>query len=342
MRVLVTGHAGYIGAVVVPTLISNGHQVTGLDTFFFENCGWNDEMVSIPAVCKDIRNVVREDLTGFDAVVHLAALSNDPLGDLKREWTNEINYLASVRLARLAKEAGVQRFVYASSCSMYGASSSEDLLTEDAPLRPITPYAESKVRTEQALGELADSGFSPILMRNATAYGVSPYLRMDLVLNNLTGWAYTTGKIRIMSDGTPWRPIVHIRDIALACATLLAAPRSAIHNQAFNIGSNSENYQVRELAEIVRETIPNCSIEYAGDSKPDPRSYRVDFSKIARSIPSFKPTWNARLGAQELFDAFHKAQLALADFQGRKYIRLAELKYLLDTNRLDQMLFWRT
>jgi nucleoside-diphosphate-sugar epimerase len=240
----------------------------------------------------------------------------------------------------MAREAGVKRFLYASSCSMYGAAGGDAVLNEEAPLRPLTPYAVSKVRTEEDVAKLADSSFSPIFMRNATAYGLSPRLRADVVLNNLVCWAHTTGRVRIMSDGTPWRPIVHVHDIARAFAAALAAPREAVHNQAFNVGANGENYQVRELAEIVRSTVPGCTVEYAPDAGPDPRSYRVDFAKLSRTFPDFKPQWNASFGAKDLYAALQEAQVTLADFQGRKYIRLTQIRHLIGEGLLDDTLRW--
>lgn len=339
MRVLVTGHNGYIGSVMAPLLKRLGHDVVGLDTFYFEDCTFGDDPDWIPSLRRDIRDLTVKDLEGFDAVAHLAALCNDPLGDLNSDWTYDINYTASVRLAELSREAGVQRFLYASSCSMYGAAG-EDVLSEEAPLRPITPYATSKVRTEEAVAKLADSGFSPVFMRNATAYGVSPRLRADVVLNNLVCWAHTTGRIRIMSDGTPWRPIVHVQDISGAFAVALTAPREAIHNQAFNVGSNGENYQVLELAEIVRATVPGCKVEFGPGAGPDPRSYRVDFAKLGRALPEFRPQWNASFGAKDLYGALQQVALSFDDFQGRKYIRLTQFKHLLDNGRLDPTLRW--
>lgn len=339
MRVLVTGHNGYIGSVMAPMLKLLGHDVVGLDTFYFEDCAFGEETDWIPSLRRDIRDLGVKDLEGFEAVVHLAALCNDPLGDLNTDWTYDINYAASVRLAELAREAGVRRFLYASSCSMYGAAG-EDVLSEEAPLRPITPYATSKVRTEESVVKLADASFSPVFMRNATAYGVSPRLRADVVLNNLVCWAHTTGRIRIMSDGTPWRPIVHVQDIARAFAAALVAPREAIHNQAFNVGSNGENYQVMELAEIVRATVPGCKVEFAPGAGPDPRSYRVDFTKLGRALPEFRPQWNASFGAKDLYGALQQVALSFADFQGRKYIRLTQFKHLLDNGQLDPTLRW--
>jgi nucleoside-diphosphate-sugar epimerase len=340
MRVLVTGHNGYIGCAMVEVLRAAGHSIVGLDTYFFGDCGNGNNDFETPAIRKDIRDLTAEDLNGVDAVVHLAALCNDPLGDLNSEWTIDINQHASRRLAELAKRAGVTRFLYASSCSMYGKAG-EEMVEESAPLRPLTPYAISKVRAEEEISKLADRSFSPSFMRNATAYGMSPRLRGDVVLNNLVCWAHTTGKIRVMSDGTPWRPIVHIRDIARAFAAALTAPREVIHNQAFNIGANEENYQVRELADIVRETVPGCVVEYAADGGPDPRSYRVSFDKFRRAFPEFKLEWNARQGAREVYGAVRAAGVTLDDFQGRKFIRLNQLKHLLDSDLLDRTLRWR-
>jgi nucleoside-diphosphate-sugar epimerase len=341
MRVLVTGHNGYIGSVMVPVLQAAGHAVVGLDTFFFEDCSLGSEDTErVPVLRKDIRDIEVSDLEGFDAIAHLAALCNDPLGDLHPEWTHEINHQASVQLASMARDAGVKRFLYASSCSMYGAAGGDDALTEEAPLRPLTAYAISKVRTEEDVSKIATDSFSPVFMRNATAYGLSPRLRADVVLNNLVCWAHTTGRIRIMSDGTPWRPIVHVQDISRAFAAVLAAPRAIIHNQAFNVGANGENYQVRELAEIVRATVPGCTIEYADGAGPDPRSYRVDFGKLSGTFPDFKPQWNASFGAKDLYAALQEANVTLADFQGRKYIRLAQIKHLLGLGRLDDALRW--
>jgi nucleoside-diphosphate-sugar epimerase len=340
MKVLVTGHHGYIGSIVAPTLAAHGHDVTGLDTFFYEDCDFVLNGPALHALRIDIRDVTVADLVGYDAVVHLAALSNDPIGELNAELTYEINFHATVDLAAKAKEAGVPRFVFASSCSMYGAAEMDDYMTEEAPLRPITAYAESKVRAEQALADLADDDFAPVFMRNATAYGVSPRLRFDIVLNNLVGWAYTTRKVLIMSDGSPWRPLVHVRDIAAATVAMLAAPTEVVRNQAFNIGANTENYRVKELGEIVRDTFPGCAIEYAADAGPDPRSYRVDFGKLARTFPEFQTSWTAERGADEFLSAFRAVGLTPDAFTGDKYTRLARIKRLAAEGRLREDLRW--
>jgi nucleoside-diphosphate-sugar epimerase len=339
MRVLVTGHHGYIGSVAAPMLVQAGHEVTGLDTFFYEGCDFLPDRVQIPALRLDVRDVTPETLEGFEGIVHLAALSNDPLGELDEELTREINLQGTVELARAAKEAGVRRFVFASSCSMYGASGTDELMTEEAPLRPLTAYAESKVRAEEALSELADSDFAPVFMRNATAYGSSPRVRFDVVLNNLSAWAYTTGRVLIMSDGTPWRPLVHVRDIVSAAAAALVAPVERVANQAFNVGGNSENYRISELAHVVHETFLGCAIEYAEGARPDPRSYRVDFSKLAATMPEAKPLWTARDGALELLAAFHTVGLTSDGFDS--YTRLARLKELVDRGALDGALRWQ-
>jgi nucleoside-diphosphate-sugar epimerase len=339
MRVLVTGHHGYIGSVAAPMLVQAGHEVTGLDTFFYEGCDFLPDRVEIPALRSDVRDVTPETLEGVEGIVHLAALSNDPLGELDEELTRDINLRGTVELARAAKEAGVRRFVFASSCSMYGASGTDDLMTEEAPLRPLTAYAESKVRAEEALSELADSDFAPVFMRNATAYGSSPRVRFDVVLNNLSAWAYTSGRVLIMSDGTPWRPLVHVRDIVSAAAAALVAPLERVANQAFNVGANSENYRISELADVVHDSFPGCAIEYAEGAGPDPRSYRVDFSKLAATMPEAKPVWTARDGALELLAAFHTVGLTSDGFDS--YTRLARLKELVDRGALDGELRWQ-
>ncbi len=341
MRILVTGHNGYIGSAMTPILMNAGHQVLGFDSFFFEECSFGSEPIAVPSVRKDIRDVSEGDLSGFDGVVHLAALCNDPLGNLNPEWTDAINHVASVRLARLAREGGVERFLFSSSCSMYGASASDGLVTEEAPLRPLTPYATAKVRAEEEIATLADRDFSPVFLRNATVYGVSARLRADVVLNNLVAWACTTGQVRVLSDGSPWRPLVHVEDVARVFLAALEAPRPAIHNQAFNVGSNAENYQVRELAEIVRSVVPGCAVAYSPRPSPDPRSYRVDFDKLARALPGVAGRHNARLGAKELAGAFQGAGLRVEDVEGPRFTRLAQVKRLLAAGALDGSLRWR-
>ena len=338
MRVLLTGHHGYIGSVCGPLLAQAGHDVVGLDSLLYRGCDLaSAPSASVPALALDVRDVGPEQLEGFDAVVHLAALSNDPIGDFSPELTREINYEATLSLARAAREAGVRRFVFSSSCSMYGASSG-DAVDETAPLTPLSAYAESKVRSEEALAELAGPDFAPVSMRNATAYGVSPRLRVDLVLNNLVGWAHTTGKVRIMSDGTPWRPLIHIEDISRATLAMLEAPEDAVRGEAFNVGRNSENYQVRSLGDIVQEVVPSSEVEYAGSGDPDPRSYRVDFGKLARAFPELELTWTARAGAKELAGAYRDAGLTLEEFGGDRFTRLKRLRLLLDRGELDPTL----
>jgi nucleoside-diphosphate-sugar epimerase len=338
-RVLVTGSAGYIGCVMVETLKSRGHEVVGLDAGFFNGTLRGQEEIPCPTYVRDVRDLTVDDLEGFHAVVHLAALCNDPLGNLNPSWTQEINFEASLKLAKQSREAGVKRFLYASSCSMYGATGSA-MLDETAPLNPLTPYAQSKVASELAISSLACDDFSPVFLRNATVYGISPRLRIDLVLNNLVGWAHTTGKVKILSDGTPWRPIVHVRDLCQAFAVTLEAPKEKVHNQSFNVGRNEDNHQVRDLAEIVRETVPGCELEFAGQSNPDPRDYRVDFTKLHTTFPEFKPEWDARKGASEIFDAYQRAELMDTDMTSRKYTRLAQLQHLLQGGVLDSSLRW--
>ncbi|MBV6451632.1 MAG: GDP-L-fucose synthase [Anaerolineales bacterium] len=340
MRILVTGHNGYIGTILAPILMNEGHQVVGMDSDLYRRCTFGDETAHIDELRKDIRDVELADLDGFDAIIHLAALSNDPLGNLNPRLTYEINHIASVRLAELAKQVGVSRFIFSSSCSTYGAASDE-MLTEEAEFHPVTPYGESKVFVERDVSKLASDNFSPTFLRNATAYGVSPRHRFDIVLNNLVAWAYTTGLVYLKSDGSPWRPIIHIEDISRAFVAVLNAPKDLVHNQAFNVGINDENYRIRDLAEIVKETVPGCRVEYAKDAEPDKRTYRVDFSKIAQTLSEFKPQWTAKQGAKELYDAYEKHQIILEEFEGPKYKRIDHINQLLAAGDLDSTLRWR-
>jgi nucleoside-diphosphate-sugar epimerase len=337
MRVLVTGHKGYIGVILSTMLRDAGHDVHGIDSDLFRRCNFGDMPPPIPEKIKDIRDLTLDDLKGFEAVLHLAGLSNDPLGYLDPELTLEINHRASVRLAGLAKQAGVKRFIFSSSCSNYGAAG-DDLLREDAVPNPVTPYGRSKVLVERDVSLIADANFSPVFLRNATAYGVSARLRFDLVLNNLVAWAYTTGKVFLKSAGTSWRPIVHVEDISRAFLAVLHAPRDKIHNRAFNVGVPGENFRIRELAEIVKDTVPSSQLEFAEGATLDTRNYRVDCELLPLTLCEYKPRWNARKGAEELYKAYTSQNITLKDFEGSRFSRLAHIEALIAAGTVDRNL----
>ena len=341
MRVLVTGSRGYLGAVLVPLLIAEGYEVVGLDTDLFEQRDFGSWQNGISFIRKDIRDVQITDLAGFEAVLHLGGLSDDSLGVLLPELAYEVNHRASIRLASLAKFAGVSRFVFASSCSIYG-NSGEELVTEDSPFQPVSPYGVSKVRVEEDLKKMGDDDFSPTFLSIATAYGVSPRLRLDLVLNNLMALAYTTGRVFIKGDGTPWRPLVHVQDVARSFIAVLNTPREAVHNEGFLVGNENENYRVRDIAEVVRQTVHGCHIEYAQQPSPDRRCCRADFRKITRVLSGFVPQWDIRRGAEELYQGFRENQLTLKDLEGAKYNRIDTIRHLMETRQLGADLRWLT
>jgi len=339
MRVLLTGNEGYIGTILIPWLWARNHEVIGLDSGLFRECTLRSAMRPVPTIRKDVRDVELGDLDGIDAVIHLAGLSNDPLGNLNPRLTFEINHEAAVRLAEVAKRAGVRRFLYASSCSVYGAAGDE-FLDEDSPFNPVTPYAESKARSERDLQRLADRSFCPVYLRAATAYGVSPLLRFDLSVNNLVAWAATTGRVFLKSLGTSWRPLVHIEDIALAYITLLHAPEEKVHNRAFNIGHTEENYRISDVAEIVRRAVPNTYIEFAPDASPDLRNYRVRCDRIAQELPEYRTHWTVVHGVEEVYQAIADTGLSSDDFEGPRYNRIAYLEQLLAQGRVAENLRW--
>ncbi len=341
MRVLVTGHDGYIGTVLTPMLKAAGHEVVGLDSRLYDGCVFG-EVPEVETINMDVRDVRAEHLDGFDAVMHLAAISNDPIGHLNPDVTYDINHRASVTVAKAAKEAGVSRFIFASSCSLYGAADNDTPLDENAAFNPVTPYGESKVYAERDVRELADDSFSPVFLRNATAYGISPRQRGDLVIPNLTAYAYCTGEVKLESDGSPWRPLAHIEDISGAMIAALEAPRESIHNEAFNVGRNEDNYQIRDIAKMVERTVPNSRVTLAEGASPDKRSYRVSFDKITSSLPGFEAKWTVERGVQQAYEAFRDANLELDDFLSSRFIRLKRVQELIDAGEVDGSSLRRT
>ena len=339
--ILVTGNNGYIGAVMTNFLQQHSYRIAGIDCDYYQGSEFYPvESSLIKQITKDIRKINQEDLEGITAIVHLAALSNDPLGEVNPFLTDEINHRASIRLAELAKKQGVRKFLLASSCSLYGISSEDKALTEKGRLNPITAYAKSKVITEEDISQMADDDFHPVFMRNSTVYGVSPNLRLDLVVNNLVAWAYLTGKVTILSDGTPWRPLIHVEDFCRAFLAALEAPPEKTHNQAFNVGIDEENYQVKDIAAYVEQIVPDCRTEILNQTGPDERTYRVDFSKIKTTLTDFQPRWNVQKGIKELYEAYQEFGLTQDDFQSTKYFRVRWLKWLLETKKLDSNLQW--
>ncbi len=339
--ILITGNTGYIGTIMTKFLQEHSYKTVGLDSNYYEGCNlYTTNVRPLKQIVKDVRDISERDLERVMAIIHLAALSNDPLGEIKPPLTHEINSLASVKLAKLAKRLGIERFIFSSSCSLYGIAPEDKPLTEEGRLNPITAYAKAKVETEEEISKLADDNFHPVFMRNATVYGISPSLRLDLVVNNLVAWAYLTGEVAIMSDGTPWRPIVHVEDLCRAFLAALEAPIEKIHNQAFNVGINEENYQIKDIAKQVEKVVPNSHVEILNKTGPDERTYRVAFSKIKKTLPHFKPTWDLRRGAEELHQSYKNFGLSQKDLEYPKYFRVRWIRHLIENRRLDNNLRW--
>ena len=340
-KIIVTGHSGFIGSLMVPLLLDKGYEVVGIDTKYFgEDCEFYPPREGFTEIIKDTRNITEKDLEGAYAICHLAALSNDPLGDLDEQLTYDINHLASVQIAKLAKKVGVEKFIYSSSCSLYGIADGNVALDETAEFNPVTAYAKSKVYSERDIMPMASDDFSVTFMRNSTAYGISPKLRIDLVVNNLVGWAVTTGQIKIMSDGTPWRPLVHAEDIARAFIAVIEAPKEVVNQQSYNVGQTEENFQIRDIAKLVGEVVPGCSVIITGEHGSDSRSYKVNFDKITRELPNFKPQWTLKKGIEEVYEAYKKYGMNEDKFTGRYFIRLKQLQYHIDNKHINDKLFW--
>jgi len=341
--ILITGNTGYIGAVMTKFFQDHGYKVVGVDCDYYRGCDFFSGMVKAhKQLFKDVDVLTLQDLEGVEAVIHLAALSNDPLGELNPKLTHQINCVSSVRLAKLAKEAKVSRYLFSSSCSVYGIAPGDKAINEQDKVNPLTAYAKAKIDTETEVAKLADKDFHPVFLRNATAYGLSPRLRLDLVANNLTAWAHLTGKVSIMSDGTPWRPIIHIEDICAAFLAAVKAPTEKIHNQAFNVGLDSENYRVKDIAECVRVAVLNSKVEILNTAGSDERSYRVDFSKIKNELPEFKPSWDLAKGVDQLYCAYKKYKLDKAGFDSSFYFRIRRIQQLIKENKVDKNIKWRT
>ncbi len=340
-KVIVTGHNGFIGTHLVRLLKESGFYVIGIDTNYFgDECKFSDPIKPDREIIKDTRLIDENDLKGAYAICHLAALSNDPMGALNEQLTHEINHIASVEIARKAKEVGVEKYIFSASCSMYGIADGDKALDETAPFAPVTAYAVSKVNTEKDVLPMASDDFAVTFLRNATAFGVSPKLRIDLVVNNLVGWAMTTGQIRIMSDGTPWRPLVHAEDIARAFIAVIESPKEIVNRKSFNVGLNSENYQVKDIAKLVGEVVPNCKVVITGEHGSDSRSYRVDFTKIQNELNVFSPKWKLIDGIEDIYKNYLKFGMNEEYFNGRYFIRLKQLEYLISKGLLDDNLFW--